>query len=294
MTGDAVLASLLERCVFPEAGAPVLCAVSGGADSLALLALASAAGLDVTAVHVDHGLRPGSEAEADVVAAAARRFGTAFRAEQAIVVDGPDLESRARTARWDVLGPDALTGHTADDQAETLLINLMRGAGLAGLGAMQPGGRHPLLDLRRSDTVALCVALDLEVVQDPSNRDPRFTRNRVRHELLPLLADISNRDIVPVLTRTAHLARSANAEIAAAASSIEPTDARALASAPVALASAAVRRWLTTNDGYGPSAAEVDRVLDVARGSAAGCQLSRGRTVRRTAGVLRLENTADS
>src|SRR5690606_19512117 len=88
---------LLGRCSFAVAGTPVVCAVSGGADSLALLVLATAAGCDVTAVHVDHGLRPGSDREADVVASAAERFGARFRAEKVDVAPGPNLEARARS-----------------------------------------------------------------------------------------------------------------------------------------------------------------------------------------------------
>ena len=79
MTGPGA-DELLGRCTFPPPGTPIVCAVSGGADSLSLLVLACAAGMVVTAVHVDHGLRPGSAAEADIVAAAAGRFGAAFRA----------------------------------------------------------------------------------------------------------------------------------------------------------------------------------------------------------------------
>ena len=83
-----------------------------------------------------------------------------------------------------------MTGHTADDQAETVLLNLLRGASLPGLGAVRPGPTRPLLALRRAETVALCAAMDLTVVNDPSNHDPRHLRNRVRHELLPALADL--------------------------------------------------------------------------------------------------------
>src|SRR3954468_16835813 len=121
---------LLGRCRFPAPGTSVTCAVSGGADSLALLVLACAAGLSVTAVHVDHGLRPRSEAEAHVVQEAATRFGARFRAEAVHVGDGANLEARARAARYAVLPPDVLTGHTADDQAETVLVNVLRGAGI--------------------------------------------------------------------------------------------------------------------------------------------------------------------
>lgn len=288
MVNDAV-ASLLARCVFPAAGSPVVCAVSGGADSLALLVLAVAADLEVTAVHVDHGLRPDSAADAEVVAAVAEAHGASFRSERVAIADGGDLEARARTARWEVLGPDALTGHTADDQAETLLINLLRGAGLDGLAAMEPGGRHPLLAIRRSDTEAVCASLGLSPVEDPSNSDPRFVRNRVRHELLPLMADISDRDVVPLLTRTSDIARSASGELDRAAASLDPTRAADLIAAPEVLATVALRRWLTTSDGYAPSAAEIERVLAVAAGDVVGCQLSRGRSVRRTEGVLRIE-----
>ncbi|MDP9070716.1 MAG: 7-cyano-7-deazaguanine synthase, partial [Actinomycetota bacterium] len=87
---------MLARCRFPGPGSPLTCGVSGGADSLALLYLATQAGCEVTAVHVDHCLRPGSASEAEVVAAAARRFGAAFRAERAQVGAGPNLEARAR------------------------------------------------------------------------------------------------------------------------------------------------------------------------------------------------------
>src|SRR5436853_503726 len=160
---------LLARCTFPPAGVPVTCAVSGGADSLALLVLAVAAGCNVTAVHVDHGLRPGSAAEADVVATAAGQYGAAFRAATALVDPGPNLEARARAARYAALPDDVLTGHTADDQAETVLLNLLRGAGIDGLAGMRPDRRRPLLALRRRETAALCEAFELEPVSYPSN-----------------------------------------------------------------------------------------------------------------------------
>ena len=136
---------LLSRCTFPPAGAPLACAVSGGADSLALLVLAAAAGCDVTAIHVDHGLRAGSAAEAEVVRGAAARFGARFESHRVSVRSGPNLEARARAARFAALPADVATGHTMDDQAETILINLLRGAGADGLAGMEPGGRHPLL-----------------------------------------------------------------------------------------------------------------------------------------------------
>jgi DNA-binding CsgD family transcriptional regulator len=100
---------LVERCSFPAAGTPVVCAVSGGADSLALLALAVEAGCAVTAIHVDHGVRP-SDPEAAVVEDAARRFGARFERRHLEVDAGPNLEERWRDARRAALPPGALTG----------------------------------------------------------------------------------------------------------------------------------------------------------------------------------------
>ncbi|MDH3303310.1 MAG: tRNA lysidine(34) synthetase TilS [Acidimicrobiia bacterium] len=279
--GD-LLDRLTARCTFPAPGTEVVCAVSGGADSLALLALAGGAGLAVTAVHVDHGLRPGSAAEADVVAAAAERFGARFRSETVVVEPGSDLENRARQARHRVLGPDAMTGHTADDQAETVLINLLRGAGLDGIAAMEPGFRHPILGLRRAETVALCAQLRLEPVDDPSNHDPRFVRNRIRHEALPLLADISDRDPVPLLIRTADHARRVAADLTTLAAALDPTDCRALREALPSVAHQALRRWLQGATDYPPTAAELERVMTVVRGEAVACEIEPGFRIARS------------
>lgn len=270
---------LLARCTFPAPGTTVSCAVSGGADSTALLALAVAAGLTVTAIHVDHGLRTGSAAEAQVVRGNAERLGAAFRAERVHIVDGPNLEARARDARYALMPPDVLTGHTADDQAETVLVNLLRGGATSGLAGMRPGHRHPLLSLRRRETIALCATLQLAVVHDPSNLDPRHLRNRVRHELLPLMDDLAQRDTVAVLARQAGLARDDDELLDTLAAALDPTDARALAAAPIALARRAVRRWLTLT--HPPDAATVARVLAVARGEAVATEVGGGRRVER-------------
>jgi tRNA(Ile)-lysidine synthase len=172
-----------------------------------------------------------------------------------------------------------LTGHTADDQAETVLVNLLRGAATSGLAAMRPGLQHPLLALRRAETAGLCAELDLPVVHDPSNLDPRHLRNRVRHELLPLMAELSARDPVPVLTRQAALARDDDTLLESLAAVLDPTDARALAAAPIALARRAVRRWLA--GAHPPDAATVERVLAVARGEVVATEVGGGRRVER-------------
>jgi tRNA(Ile)-lysidine synthase len=288
-------AELLARCRFPPPGAPACCAVSGGADSTALLVLAVAAGCAVTAVHVDHGLRPDSHREAEVVAANAARLGAAFRGERVAVARGPNLEARARAARHEVLGPDALLGHTADDQAETVLLNLMRGAGLEGLAGINDDARHPILGLRRRETVDLCSAAGLEVVVDESNADPAHARNRVRHEVLPLLAEVARRDIVPLLVRTAGHARAAVELLEQQAGDLDPTSARELASAPPLLARMALRRWLrdTSAERHPPDAAAVDRVLSVARGDVVATEIAGGWRVARRQGRLRREAPAE-
>jgi len=283
---DAAATALLGRCAFPSPGTALPCAVSGGPDSLALLALAVAAGCDVTAVHVDHGIRPGASAEADVVAEAAARFGAAFRGERVAVAPGPNLEARARAARLGVLPPGSATGHTMDDQAETVLVNLLRGAGLDGLAGMRPGPAHPLLALRRSETHALCAALGLVPVVDPSNADLRFVRNRIRHELLPLACAVAGRDIVPVLARQAGVMADEAELLDSLAAAVDATDAAALADAPGALARRATRRWLQGSAAHPPDLAAVERVLAVARGAAPATDVAPGVRVRRSRGSL--------
>jgi tRNA(Ile)-lysidine synthase len=283
---------LLERCVFPPSGRPLTCAVSGGADSLALLVLAVEAGCDVTAVHVDHGLRAGSVAEADVVADAAARLGAGFRGVRVDVGQGPNLEARARAARLGALPPGSATGHTMDDQAETVLVNLLRGSGLDGLAGMRPGPGHPLLAIRRWQTRALCALLGLEPVEDPSNEDRRFVRNRVRHELLPLANAIAGRDIVPVLARQAALLGDEAGLLDELASGIDPADSDALNAAPSPLARRATRHWLQGPAPHPPDMAAVERVLAVARGQMPATDVAPGVRVRRRRGALSAEPVA--
>jgi tRNA(Ile)-lysidine synthase len=286
---------LLARCRFPPSGTAVTCAVSGGADSLALLVLAVRAGCGVTAVHVDHGLRPGSAAEADVVAAAAERYSAAFRAVSVDVAPGPNLEARARAARRAVLPGDALLGHTADDRAETVVLHLLRGAGPAGAVGIARDGRRPLLDLRRADTRALCAHEGLVPLDDPMNDDPAFTRVRVRHEVLPLLTAVAGRDLVPVLCRQGDLAADVVAALDEATAALlngphdgphdGSLDARAIAAASPALARWALRRWLVERLGaeHPPDAAALDRVRSVAAGVHVATEIGGGHRVRRHA-----------
>lgn len=279
---------LLDRCTFPPPGTAATAAVSGGPDSTALLVLAVEHGLDVTAVHVDHGLRAASAAEADHVRDLASALGARFVGRRVEVAPGPNLEARARAARRSVLPADAMTGHTADDQAETVVLRLLRGAGLDGIVAMRPGPTKPLLALRRHETHALCRDRALATVTDPANGDPVHLRNRVRAEVLPLLDAVAGRDTAALLARAASLLEEDAALLASLAVEVDPTDARALAAAPPPLARRAVRSWLAV-DGYPPDLATVARVLDVAAGRRRATEVGGGRRVARTAGRLRLE-----
>lgn len=197
------VAVAIDRAAVLREGETVVVACSGGPDSTAMLdalaRLAPPRSLRLHVAHVDHGLRPGSESEADVVAAAATARGLPFSALRVAVPSrGPSLQDRARGARHaalgalaDDLGATAIAlAHTADDQAETVLMRALSGATPRSLAAMgERSGRlaRPLLRVWRGDVLAYCTALRLPVLTDPSNRDPRFLRSRVRHELIPAL-----------------------------------------------------------------------------------------------------------
>lgn len=267
-----------------------MCAFSGGPDSCALVVLAVASGLDVRAVHVHHGLRTSADDDAAAAERIAARLGVEFRCDRAELTDGANLEARARIARHALVGPDALFGHTADDQAETLLLALLRGSGATGLAAITPGPTHPILGLRRHETHALCRELDLSPVHDPTNDDPRHRRNRVRSELLPLVDAIAERDVAPLLNRTASLLRDDDTLLDQLASAIDPTDAKAVDAAPVPLARRAIRRWLTV-DGHPPDQAAVERVLDVAAGRAEACEVRGIGRIHRSQQRLRRSST---
>ncbi len=190
------------------AGAPLLLAVSGGQDSMALTALLLGLrphhGWRLHLWHGDHGWRPESAEQAAGLAEWATGQGLAMRIERAAVP--PAGEAEARAWRYRALDQEAqrlgcahvLTGHTASDRAETVLLNLARGSHRRGLttprtsralhgAAGAPRLVRPLLRFSRADTARLCQALELPVWPDAGNEDPRYARNRVRAEVLPVL-----------------------------------------------------------------------------------------------------------
>ena len=265
LQNDALVRSLVPRCRFPAGDAEPWCAVSGGADSTALALLSVAGGHVVGLVHVDHGLRDGSFGEAELVQLLAERLGANFLAKRVHVGLGPNLEERARLARYAVLPTNVWTGHTADDLAETVLINLLRGAGPDGVASMArtkfAGPRRPLLGLRRSETVALCGRLGVAAVVDPMNDDPSFGRVRVRHEVVPLLNDVAGRDVAALLARHAEITAADVALLDELSADIDPSARWGLRGVPAPLATRAIRRWLLASgvgDGRTVNAASVD------------------------------------
>ncbi|MGW4153677.1 tRNA lysidine(34) synthetase TilS [Micromonospora chersina] len=209
----------------PGAG-PVLVACSGGADSLALAAatafVAPRLGRRAGLVTVDHGLQPGSAERAERVARWAAQSGLDPVEVVPVTVAGRPggPEAAAREARYAALVAAArrhgaagvLLGHTRDDQAETVLLALARGAGPRGLSGMPPRREldgvpllRPLLDVPRDDTREACAALGLTPWVDPHNADPAYARSRVRADLLPALVEALGPGVVGNLARTARL-----------------------------------------------------------------------------------------
>ncbi len=294
----AAVSRALRAAGRPAPGEALVVGLSGGADSVALLdALALLRGprrLRLVAAHLDHGLRPSAAEDAAFCRALCARLGVPLREGRADVRaraarEGRGLEDAARRERYAFLRRVAreeqagvvAVAHTRDDQAETLLLRLLRGAGAAGLAAMRPRrGRllRPLLDVPRDEVIAHLRARSLEWREDPTNADPAHLRNRVRHELLPYLERRFNPAARAVIARAAalladeaaHLREEADA-VLAAASAREEGDALVLgraplARAPLAVARAALREALRRHGGLrGVGAVHVERLLALVR-----------------------------
>ena len=248
-----------------EPGERVVVAVSGGPDSLALLSvlreIVPAFPIHLTVAHFDHGWRAQSRTDRDFVASMAATWGYEFRSARA--ADGiPHTENAARAARYAFLRQTAADtestaialGHTQDDQVETLLLHLLRGSGLKGLGAMRRRDgdlARPLLDISRHDIEAYLAQLHLTPIRDATNDDARFTRNRLRQQLMPAIDafDPAARDL---LARTADILseedRFLEAQLAGLPDGIA-TDREAFGRLPPALQRRVIRR-LVPNAGF--------------------------------------------
>ena len=266
------------RAALPRSGV-VIVACSGGADSLALAAAAAfeapRAGVNAGLVTVDHGLQPGSEAQARAVAQLGYDLG--FDPVELIRVrvaraGGP--EAAARTARYGALDrvaaaldADVLLGHTLDDQAETVLLGLGRGSGPRSIAGMRPlDGRYrrPFLGVRRTTTHAACAALGLTPWEDPHNVDPAYQRVRLRQEVLPLLDDVLHGGVAEALSRTAALVQEdldALDELAAAHRPGGELPIAELAQLPRAIRTRVLRAWVRVHAAE-PLSAERTAELD--------------------------------
>ena len=294
-------------------GALVVAACSGGPDSLALAAalrfVAPRLGLRAGLVTVDHGLQPGSAQRASMVADWAKAAGFDPVSVIAVEVSGPGgPEAAARAARYRALDEVAdrwdasaiLLGHTRDDQAETVLLAMARGAGLRGLAGMPPRRgvyRRPLLDLPRGVVRQAAAETGVEPWEDPHNIDPAYARSRVR-ALLPVLEEALGPGVIGNLARTARLA-AADAEVLddLAARALQEVredattvDVAGLARHPTAIRTRVLHRWARELgcSGSALSARHVD-ALDalVTEWSGQGpVYLPGGITVRRVSGRL--------
>ena len=222
-----------------SADAVVLVALSGGPDSLALAAglafEAPKAGLLAGAVIVDHGLQEGSAEVAQAAADQARELGLDPVIIRRVKVEGSSgPEADARDARYAALEEVAtelgavavLLGHTLDDQAETVLLGLTRGSGptsMAGMSDINGIFRRPLLGIRRAQTVAACEAQGLTAWHDPHNQDSRYTRVRIRNDVMPLLESQLGPGVAEALARTAEQLKQDTSVLDALASEVMPS-----------------------------------------------------------------------
>ncbi len=311
----------------PPRGGTLVVGLSGGKDSVALTdALASLRrrrGFRVVAAHLDHGLRPGSPEDVAFCAALCEKLDVPFRAGTADVRaragrERGGLEQAARRERYAYLrrvrdeerAAAIAVAHTRDDQAETLLLRLLRGAGATGLAGMRPRAGdvvRPLLAVSREEVLAHLRERGLEWREDPSNADTAHRRNRVRHELIPYLEVRFNPGIKAALARTASLLADEAVHVRAEAESLLGAIAReeggalvlgraALAAAPTAVARATIRQALARSGGLAlVGALHVERVLHLARAKAPSGRrlpLPGGREARFTRDAVRLERRA--
>jgi tRNA(Ile)-lysidine synthase len=285
-------------------------ALSGGPDSLALTAIAASL-RPTSALIVDHGLQPGSAAVAATAQRQAEQLGcvdTQVLCVQVGAEGGP--EGAARNARYRALADarrdqPVLLAHTLDDQAETVLLGLGRGSGARSIAGMQPYDPpwcRPLLGIRRATTHAACADLGLQAWHDPHNSDQRFTRSRLRHEVLPLLEDVLGGGVAEALARTATAVRGDTGLIdslidqaMSTAESSDGLDAGVLTALPDPVRRGVIRRWLLAGGAIGLTDKQirgVDRLITAWRGQggvAVGSTLRNQRLVAgRRGGVLTL------
>lgn len=290
-----------------RAGEPLLVMLSGGADSVCLLDVAVRLGARVSALHVNHGLREGADADEALCRGLCERLGVELLVERPALGEAEgNLQAAARAARYaaaERLGEDRMdhaAAHTRSDQVETVLYRLATSPGRRALLGMAPRrGRlvRPLLEVDRAETRAYCAARDVPFAEDPSNADRRFARARVRHDLLPVLRELgpsAERTIVETsreLRDEAEVLDAAAEEVLGGAGATA-VSVDALLARPPALARLALRRLAETAAGEARplSVAKARTILDLARrtpGGSAALDLGGGLRALVEYGVVR-------
>lgn len=274
------------------AGDRVAVAVSGGLDSVVLLDVlhqtARWHGGRLEVVTIDHGIHPEASAHADTVVARAGSLGLVAR-RISLGLSASASEAEARDARYRALGAldvdRVALGHHQDDLAETVLLHLLRGTGTRGLAGMaRRRGPYvrPLLDIPRTDLLRWAQVRGLHWVEDPTNADPRYLRNRIRHEVMPLLEALRP-GAAKAMARSARVAAEDDRALDEAADADRALDVSWLASAPRALAGRALRARMPE-----AGAAHVDAILDLIRRGTGEVTLPGGRRVTLDSAARRL------
>lgn len=305
MRSPALSAARASGLIVP--GKPLLVMLSGGADSICLLDVATRLEARVSALHVNYGLREESAADEEHCRRLCRSLGIELTVERVLLSEHGNLQAQARDARYRLAerlaAGDYAAAHTASDQAETVLYRLAASPGRRALLGMEPRrGRlvRPLLEVSREETRAWCRERGLEWREDAANRDRRFARARVRHDLLPVL-----REIAPApertIAETARLLRDETEVLdAAVAEALErlgggpAVQLTAIAELPSALARLALRELAERAAGEprSLSRAEVDAVLALSeRGGSRSLDLGAGLRATVEYGVLRFRRS---
>ena len=287
-----------------RAGEPLVVLLSGGADSVCLIDCAVRLGAEVHALHVNYGLRPGSDGDEQFCRIVCDRMGVDLVVEKVTLGEG-NLQALARSARYDLAerlahahGCDFAAAHTASDQAETVLYRLAVSPGSRALLGMAPRrGRlvRPLLEASREDTRAYCQARGLNWHEDPTNADPRFARSRLRHEVLPVLRALSPA-AERTIAETSFLLRDERAVLERAADAVIdevgiPTPLEALRAEPIGLARAVLIRLAERAGDRGVALSRTDCAAILALSDEGTQALDLGEGLRAVAeyGVLRFE-----
>lgn len=288
-----LVSSILPRLELPDG--PLVVALSGGADSAALAYLCVESGVEASALHIDHQL-PGSPMMAEAARSVAAHIGITMETSQVTVGTGASPEEMAREARYEVFAKSPvplLTAHTRDDTVETVLINLIRGTGTAGLAGIPPFRApciyRPMLAVTGSETREVCVLAGLPYRDDPMNMYPDLTRYRVRHEILPLMRAL-NPAVDAAMARAANSLRRDHDYLEAQAEALDTGSlaASVLTTLPRVLADRLIRRSLESQ-GIAPTADRIGRVWSVATGKSERQDLAAGKTVGRRGALLVIE-----